>query len=105
MKTVNNKNYVDGTSMKTVQLYKKNNQDISYNDVDQIVQYMENQAQQRGQQIRVGIRALAIDQWKTLKSMDGQLISEDVYDDYFANRVANTNKFLSFNQIQMYVIK
>mmetsp|Transcript_4229 Transcript_4229/g.5580 ORF Transcript_4229/g.5580 Transcript_4229/m.5580 type:complete len:92 (-) Transcript_4229:109-384(-) len=91
--------------MTTLQLLKKKNKKITYKDVKGISKYLQDEADKKGQNIKYGIKALAIDQWKTLKSMDNEMITEEDYDDYFVNKVSNVSKFNKFEQLQIYVIK
>jgi len=105
MRKVKTTNFKDNTAMKTIQLLKKGNKKIKYRDLSEISQYMEEKAQEKGERIKVGMRGMAPDGWKTLKAMDTDLMSEADYDDYFVNKVSNTSKFSSFDQVQLYVIK
>ena len=105
MRKVKTTNFRDNTAMKTIQLIKKNDKKIKYRDLSKIALYMEEKAKAKGERIKVGMRALAPDGWKTLKAMDSDLMSQEDYDDYFINKVSNVSKFSSFYQVQMYVIR
>lgn len=105
MKRLNKKDFIGGSSMTTLQIVKKNNQQITFNDVSFINKYLSEQAEKNNHNVRVGIRALAIDKWTTLKAMDSELITEDEYDDYFINKVANISKFNKFQQLQFIVMR
>ena len=106
MKKINTKPFSDGTAMIQVQLYRKNKKSITYDDVSKLTKYFNDEAQKKGKPYKLGIRALAIDQWKTLKGMDAdELMSEEDYDEYFVNKVSDTFKFSKFEQVQIYIIK
>lgn len=106
MKKLKVKNFADGTKMTTAKILKTNNRKITFDDVHKIKDYMEAQAQAQNKPIKLGIRAMAVDSWKTLKSMDAEdIIDKETYDAYYVNKVVDVSKFQSFEQLQLYVIK
>jgi hypothetical protein len=54
----------------------------------------------KDQRNKVRIRALG-DTWKTLKSFDTELMTDDEIDEYLNGRVRNTSKFHSFYQFEI----
>ena len=63
-----------------------------------------NTARLQGKDIKLMIRGLNIQRWMTLK-MFNSVIEVDGLKDYYQNKVDNVEKFLSFYQVQITMIK
>jgi hypothetical protein len=88
------------SKQKTVQISAVNEEDeFTVNDIKNIVKSL-----QKNTNDKVLVRGL-VDNWKTLKPMDGDLMTDGEIDDYLKNRVKTTSKFKSFSQVQITVVK
>lgn len=95
--------YSDNSKFQQYKILKKEGK-ITYDDVKEMTKYLQKNAKKKNVEMKIGIRALAIDQWKTLKSMDNELMTEEEYDEYFINKVQDISKFNKFEQLQFYII-
>jgi len=88
------------SEMKTIQITAKDeNDNFSIQDIKNILTGLEKKYPNG----KFRIRGMA-DYWKTLKSMDSELMTDGEIDEYLNNRVKNTGKFKSFNQMEFTVV-
>jgi len=97
--------YDNDTSLTSLQVLRKDKKPISLDDVKKLTLHYGQQAEKADDDVRIGIRGMAIDGWKTLKDMNNSILTEQEYDDYYVNKVMDTNKYHSFPQLQVYVQK
>jgi hypothetical protein len=97
--------YDNDTSLTSLQVLRKDKKPISLDDVKKLTLHYGQQAEKADDDVRIGIRGMAIDGWKTLKDMNNSILTEAEYDDYYVNKVMDTNKYHSFPQLQVYVQK
>jgi len=99
------------TIQKTFQLYKRNNTEITPQEIKDITKSFLDKADQS---TKIMIRALGIDKYNTvgtvtLKDLNNHLkvLDEDefLYDEYYAGHVKDKKKFKKFSQLQFTVIK
>ncbi len=95
---------LNGGMQTQVQLFKLNS-DFTSNDVKNIITKLHQDAETKGEDIRLMVRGLAIDKWATLKSFGEDQFNEDAYLEYFENRVKNVSKFQNFSQLQVTMVK
>jgi hypothetical protein len=97
--------YDNGTSLTSLQVLRKDKKPISLADVKKLTLHYGQQAEKADDDVRIGIRGMAIDGWKTLKDMNNEILTSDDYDSYYVNKVMDTSKYHSFPQLQVYVQK
>lgn len=81
---------------------KVNKNEISYGDIIKVLDGIENQASKKKDTVRVMIRGLSIDGYKTIKGYNADIVTDD---EYYRNSVSDTKKFLQFSQIQITIMK
>lgn len=91
---------VDSTQT-TLQVFKKNKKEITPKEIKVLTKQILDKAP-KGTKMR--IRALGVDKFYTLKSLDGDL---DVLEgeEYAQGKVKDTSKFSNFYQLELTVIK
>ncbi len=84
----------------TIQLSNSNKSNITTDEISQIVNKFSTDGN------RIMVRALNIERWMTLKSMNEEFNAED-FIDYYVNKVkeADVDKFTEFMQVQITVFK
>lgn len=97
--------FSNGTSKTDIQFTRRDNQPISLADVKKLTLHYSNQAHNANEDVRIGVRGLAIDGWKSLKNPENEMLTEEEYNDYYVNKVMDTTKYHSFEQLQFYIIK
>ena len=106
MKKLDVKNLADGTTFTTAKIIKNKKKKITISDIQKLSDNLYDKAEQQNKPMKLMIRALGSDGWKTLKGMhEDEMMSQDEYDDYFRNKVEDVSKFNKFHQLQFYVIK
>ena len=99
------------TIQKTFQLHKRNNTEITPQEIKDITKSFLDKADQS---TKIMIRALGIDKYNTvgtvtLKDLNSNLrvLDEDefLYDEYYVGHVKDKSKFKKFSQLQFTVIK
>jgi hypothetical protein len=104
--TVHETEYSNGTSMTTFKIFNKDLSDLNFEDAKAITKWMTDEGIKNGDaNIRVGIRALAIDGWKSIKNLSNHLETEADYDEYYRDKVIHSAKFHEFTQFQVFVLK
>ena len=105
-KVIKTKEYVDCTSV-TVQVNRKDKDMIKISEIKKLTKKLIEEND--GSKIR--IRGLGISHmatvgeavYSTLKGLDDDLNVKDI-EEYFAGRVADTNKFLNFSMLQITIV-
>jgi hypothetical protein len=88
----------------TIQLSRKDKNLMHIDEISNIVQSIENEANNRKEDVKVMVRGLNIDKWYTLKSFQNDLDS-DVVDEYLHGLVQDTVKFNDFIQVHLTIFK
>jgi hypothetical protein len=98
--------FSNGTNMTTLKLFNKDRSELTFKDAADIAQWMTNEGIKKGDHhIRVGIRALAIDGWKSIKNLSTNIETEADYDEYYSNKVIHSTKYHEFSQFQVFILK
>lgn len=105
MKKISKEVHSNGSSKTNIKFYRKDKKPIALADVKKLTIHYSNQANQADEDVRIGIRGMAIDGWKSLKDPNNDMLTEAEYDDYYVNKVMDTTKYHSFEQLQIYIIK
>jgi len=89
----------------TYQFTRKDNKpNIDIDVLDDIINGLEKQAEKKGENIKIMVRALNCQRWFTLKGFDETLNVQD-FDDYYKGKVQKTEKFEKFSQLQVTILK
>ena len=83
---------------------KTNKADIDVDVLQGLVEGLEKQAKEEGENIQIKICALNNQRWFTMKRLDSELNVED-FEDYYRNTVANIAKFEKFAQLEVTIIR
>jgi len=90
---------------RTIQLTRKDGKQImEADDIRDLVYGLQRQAEEKGQTIRILVRAMAIDGMKTLKGYNTDLMVDD-FEDYYRNSVSDPTKFSYFSHLQITIEK
>jgi hypothetical protein len=103
MKKIKKIDYDNGTSKTDIQVLRKDKKPISLADVKKLTLHYGTHA--NNNDAKIGIRGMAIDGWKSLKDYKHDILTDAEYDDYYVNKVMDTTKYHSFEQLQLYVHK
>ncbi len=93
------------TTINVIKVHNVNrNKDITIKQIANIYKTITYQAHLKNKKIKIMIRGLALDKWVFLKGYDNKLDeSEQAFEEYYSNRVADATKFSNFGQLQFYV--
>ena len=92
-----------GQTHTTLQVYKHTGQ-LDVPEVIHIVNVMIANAKKSGKKIDIMVKGLLADNWKVLKYWGRDLDIEE-FEDYYANKVDDVDKFEHFDQLQIYVLE
>lgn len=89
----------------TVQFTRRDKKPImSIADISDLIDGLQQQATNKNEEIRILVRALAIDGMKTLKGFSTDLMIDE-FEDYYRNSVQDPTKFGFFSNIQITIEK
>ena len=92
-----------GQKMTTIQVYKDKGQ-LDVSEVTAMVNVMIANAKKSGKKIDIMVKGLLADNYKVLKYWGKDLDIQE-FEDYYANKVEDTDKFEHFSQLQIYVLE
>jgi len=96
-------NFTHGNK-KSLKITRKDNKNIQYDEIRHIYDGFMEKVKREKLHCRIHIIGLNIQHWTTLKSLDGDIKTDEEYDDYYINKVENVDKFEYFSQIIFDVI-
>jgi hypothetical protein len=103
-KIVKDRKFAD-VSERTIQLTRQDGKQImDVDDIRDLVDGLQRTAAQKGDTIRILVRAMAIDGMKTLKGYNTDLMVDD-FEDYYRNSVHDPSKFSFFSHLQITIEK
>lgn len=88
---------------KTYIVTKSNNTMMTYKQIEKYYKILEKESQNTGKRFR--LRAEFPDGYKTIKTMDGSLLSEEDFEDYVRGAVRDVDKFTEAWQLEVDIIE
>lgn len=79
------------SSRRTIELHRQDNKQINIEDIRKIY----NDFEEKEPNSKFVITALTVTGWKTIKSMDGDFITDEEIEDYLRGYVKNDAKFMT----------
>jgi hypothetical protein len=96
--------FQDGTQTTLQMTRTKKEQQIDIKHIEHVLESIKRKAKKENFNVKVMIRGLNADKWNTLKGFDTEL-DVDEFEEYYKDKVKDTDKFEKFSQLQVTILK